>query len=223
MTQEEIMNMLEKSYNDFLTDIGKVDKCLAIDKEDLNNLQGLPKELISFWKKYGICSYAKGLWWHTNPRDFDEVVEEWLRDTKYWEPKTNRYHVIGRNAYGDLRLWGEKTGDNLEIEPLSGRIIHTHSDEKYILNSESYKVVNAFVAGGYDRSYYDRYNLFDRIHKKLGTLKYNEMYTAVPMPLFSGGITLKNAQKEDLFVQLSLIKQFIGEPEIIDFSKLSLP
>jgi hypothetical protein len=46
------------------------------------------------------------------------------------------------------------------------------------------------------------------------------MYTAVPMPMFSGGISVDNAQKEDLFIQLSILRQAIDEVEIIDFEQM---
>jgi hypothetical protein len=217
-----ILERLEEWYAELLTEFTK-GTCIAVDEKIEKDLQGLPEELIYIWKKYGICSYSDGIWWHTNPRDFDEVVEEWLIGTKYWEPETNPYHVIGRTAYGKLYLWGEKTGDDLTIDTLSGLIYHTGDTVNYVEKGEAWKPIAAFLGGPPDRDYYDKEDnkdkpMFDRIHKKLGTLKYNEMYTAVPAPIFSGGISVKNAQKEDLYIQLSILRQMIDEPEIIDFS-----
>jgi hypothetical protein len=224
MISNEIVEKLEDWYEGLIEDVGKADDCIQVDEKVKQDLQGLPEELVYIWEKYGICSYAKGLWWHTNPRDFDEVVEEWLVGTPYWEPEINPYHVIGRTAYGKLYLWGEKTGQNLEIDPLMGVIFHSSSDEKYISRGEAWNPITTFIGGGKKDDYDEEDNndkpLFDRIHKKLGTLKYNEMYTAVPMPMFSGGISVDNAQKEDLFIQLSILRQAIDEVEIIDFEQM---
>jgi len=224
MISNEIVEKLEDWYEGLIEDVGKADDCIQVDEKVKQDLQGLPEELVYIWEKYGICSYAKGLWWHTNPRDFDEVVEEWLVGTPYWEPEINPYHVIGRTAYGKLYLWGEKTGQNLEIDPLWGIVYHSTSDEKYIKDNKRHAIVTSFIGGGkketYDKEDNNDKPLFDRIHKKLGTLKYNEMYTAVPMPMFSGGISVDNAQKEDLFIQLSILRQAIDEVEIIDFEQM---
>jgi hypothetical protein len=223
MLDKKIIDRLEEWNTHFLTKYSKDSgSCIEVTPKIERDLQGLPEELIYIWKKHGICSYENGLWRHTNPREFDGVVEEWLKDTPYWTPDTNRYHVIGRTAYGKLYLWGEKTGQNIEIDPLMGIIYHSESDEKYISKGEACIPVATFIAGASSKDRYDKTDdndkpLFKRIHKKLGTLQSHEMYTAVPMPAFSGGISLKNAQKEDLFIQLSLILQTIEEPEIIDF------
>jgi len=227
MISNDIVEKLEEWYEYFLTEFDKDEKsCIVVDEKVKQDLQGVPEELIYIWEKYGICSYAKGLWWHTNPRDYDEVVEEWLIGTPYWEPETNPYHVIGRTAYGSLYLWGEKTGRNLKIDPLMGIIFHSESDEKYISKGEAWIPIATFIGAGEKETYDVEDNndkpLFDRIHKKLGTLKYNEMYTAVPMPMFSGGISVDNAQKEDLFIQLSILRQAIDEVEIIDFEQMGV-
>jgi len=227
MISNEIIEKLEEEYDYFIKEKLSIDEksCIKVNEKIQKNLQGLPEELVYAWQKYGICSYGKGLWWHTNPKDFDEVVEEWLIDTPYWEPETNRYHVIGRTAYGKLYLWGEKTGQNIEIDPLSGLIFHSESEEKYISEGDAWIPVTSALWGGKKESYDETDNndkpLFDRIHKKLGTLKYDEMYTAVPMPMFSGGISVDNAQKEDLFIQLSLLRQ-AQEIEIVDFEKMGV-
>jgi hypothetical protein len=213
---------LDESYEGFLTEFKKDENCIKIDDKVEADLQGVPEELIYIWKKHGICSYDDGLWWHTNPRDFDEIAQEWLEGTKYWQPETNPCHVIGRSAFGKLYLWSEKTGSSLMIDPLMGAVYHLGSEDKeYIDEGKTWVAVSGFLTP-MDQNTFDYKDnkgkpLFERVHKKLGTLKYNEMYTAVPAPIFSGGISVKNAQKEDLFIQMSILRQLIDEPKIIDF------
>ena len=213
---------LDEAYEHFLTKMTRDDGCINVDEKVEADLRGLPEALIYVWKKHGICSYNNGLWWHTNPRDFDATVEEWLKGTKYWEPESNPCHVIGRTAFGKLYLWCEKTGKSLMIDPLMGAVFHLGSEDvEYIARGEAWIPIGSFIAAAkqdeFDEEDKNDKPLFDRIHKKLGTLNYNEMSTAVPPPVFSGGISVKNAAKEDLFIQLSILRQMIDEPEIIDF------
>ncbi len=110
---------------------------------------GLPKELIYIWQKYGICGYGQGLWWHTNPADYEDIVKIWLEGTEFWQPDTNPYFVIGRTAFGDLQLWGKRSGQNLTIDPLLGLLFPTPSQEdKYIKTNNTQSLVCTFVGGG---------------------------------------------------------------------------
>ena len=42
-------------------------------------------------------------------------LDKYLDNTLF--PDIDNYHVIARNAWGKLYLWGEKTGDSLYITP----------------------------------------------------------------------------------------------------------
>ena len=210
---------LEDWYEGLLEDVGLAQNCKSIDTGIEQQLQSLPAELIYIWKKYGLCSYGEGIWWHTNPRDFDDIVEIWLKGTKYWEPETNRYHVVGRTAFGELYLWGEKSGRNIKINPLDGMIFPVPSYEEDISNGDAGYLACIFIGGG-NKEDFDTYDqnskhIFDRALKKLGPLKWNEMYAPVPLPMLSGGITIENVEKVEMFTQLSLLREFIDQPEIM--------
>ncbi len=216
-----LMNIdrLEEWYEGLLEDVGKADNCVKVNKDIEQQLTGIPEALLYIWKKYGICSYGEGIWWHTNPRDFDDIVEMWLKGTDYWEPETNKYHVIGRTAFGELELWGEKSGRNLTINTLNGMIFPRPPYEKEIINGGANALIYSFI-GGIDKDECDTYDqsskhIFDRALKKLGLLKWDEMYTAVPMPIYSGGLTIENVQKEELFTQLALLRESIKAPKIM--------
>ncbi len=213
---------LDVYYNSLLSEFPK-GECQTLSERAPLRLQamGLPNELIYIWKKYGICGYGQGLWWHTNPADYEDIVKMWLEGTEFWQPDTNPYYVIGRTAFGKLKLWGKRSGRNLTINPLLGLLLPTPSQEdKYIKTNNTQSPVCTFVGAvqkrGIDaRDTNDKF-LFDRALKKLGKLHYNEMYAPVPAPIFSGGMTIDNIQKVEIFTQLALLRDMIDEPEIME-------
>lgn len=56
-----------------------------------------------------------------NPQEHEGVVASWLEGTFLEERDT--YHLIARSAFGDLYLWGEKTGFSLKITSILSRCI----------------------------------------------------------------------------------------------------
>ena len=166
MSNKEII----EAYEYFLTNLEKDNVCKSLSNDLMTQLAELPEELKYIWEKNGFCSYGKGLWWLTNPRDFDDIVEIWLKGTEYWEPEKNRYHVIGRTAFGELYLWGEKSGRNIKINTLDGMIFPTPSYETDINNGDAGDLVCIFIGGGnkndYDTYDQDSKHIFDRALKK---------------------------------------------------------
>jgi len=49
----------------------------------------------------------------TDPDDYAEALNTWLHGTEFHGK--DHYYVIGRTAFGNLTLWGTKTGTSLTI------------------------------------------------------------------------------------------------------------
>lgn len=138
-------------YYEFLLSKYRKGMCQTLSENAPHRLKamGIPDELIYIWQTYGICGYGQGLWWHTNPADYEDIVKIWLQGTEFWQPDINPYYVIGRTAFGELELWGKRSGLNLTINPLLGMLFPTPSDEdKYIKANEAWIPVTTFVGGG---------------------------------------------------------------------------
>lgn len=220
---EKLVNKekIDKAY-EYLIKYAPKGECRSLSERAPHRLRamGFPEELIYFWQQHGFCSYGDGLWWHTNPAEYHEVVELWLRGTKFWQPKTNPYYVIGRSAFGHLELWGKNTGNDLGINTLDGRII---KEDSFINRYPIDAICSTFIKGGAS-DYYDIKDsngtpLFQRALQKLGPLQWHEMYAPVPAPIFSGGLTIDNVQKVELLTQQALLREMVGELQIIEFNQ----
>lgn len=84
-------------------------------KSKLENYRAkVPDRLLEYWQAYGFAGYGGGLFWMTDPDDYSEVLNAWLYATEFYG--TDNYYVIDRSAFGDLTLWGTKTGPSLTID-----------------------------------------------------------------------------------------------------------
>ncbi|WP_017703740.1 GAD-like domain-containing protein, partial [Pseudomonas syringae] len=43
----------------------------------------LPDQLLDYWADHGWSGYAEGLFWTVNPQDYEEILDQWLSDTKF--------------------------------------------------------------------------------------------------------------------------------------------
>jgi hypothetical protein len=173
----------------------------------------LPNQLLEYWNEHGWCGYADGIFWLVNPQEYEGVVESWLEGTKF--EKFDNYHLIARGAFGDLYLWGEKTGASLKITSILSRYT-THTS--IYTGDEMDKGLRSFILSrNVDSNDYG--DLFKPAKKKLGTLRHDEMYGFVPALMFGGPDTLDHLEKVKAVEHLTLLSQ-IAELQPYSFSDL---
>lgn len=83
----------------------------------------VPDKLLEYWRAYGFAGYGKGIFWTTDPDDYAEALNAWLYGTEFYGK--DHYYVIGRSAFGNLTLWGTRTGRSLTINCASAMIFPT--------------------------------------------------------------------------------------------------
>lgn len=184
--------------------------CSPADQDTLTRYQGiLPDRLLSYWKEFGFCGYGEGLFWLVNPTDYEELVELWLKDTPLWGREN--YYVIARTAFGDLYIWGDKSGKTTVITPYEHSIMPNDMPKEPLTKEEKERKLGIFIscrnkksADAYDK---DEKLLFKKALKKLGTLEHDEMYAFVPALALGGIADIKNVKKVKLQEQLSILAQ----------------
>ncbi|MDB5995383.1 MAG: glutamyl-tRNA amidotransferase [Pseudomonas sp.] len=173
----------------------------------------LPNLLLKYWAEHGWCGYGDGIFWIVNPQEYEGVVASWIGGTKFEERDT--YHLIARSAFGDLYLWGEKTGFSLKITSCNSKCF---VQEFEITSDEMDRELQNFLLST-EVEYNDFDDLFKPARKKLGTLRHDEMYGFVPALMFSGPDTLDHLEKVSAVEHLILLSQ-IAELQPYSFSDL---
>jgi hypothetical protein len=119
------------------------------------------------------------------------------------------------SAFGDLYLWGEKTGSSLKIISVLSRCV---IDNFEIAREEMDRELQNFLLST-EVEYNDFDDLFQPAKKKLGTLRHDEMYGFVPALMFGGPDTLDHLEKVKAVEHLTLLSQ-IAELQPYSFSDL---
>ncbi|WP_442112221.1 GAD-like domain-containing protein [Pseudomonas sp. NUPR-001] len=161
----------------------------------------LPNKLLEYWAEHGWCGYGEGIFWIVNPQEYDGVVASWIEGTSFEERDT--YHLIARSAFGDLYLWGEKTGFSLKITSCISRCV-IHDFE--ITSEEMDRELQNFLLST-EVEYNDFDDLFKPTKKKLGTLRHDEMYGFVPALMLGGSASLDHVEKLKAVEHLILLSQ----------------
>ncbi|WP_236800058.1 GAD-like domain-containing protein [Aliivibrio fischeri] len=97
---------MNDEYLEFvLSKFGVPTDVLAATSEQVESYRGiLTDRLLEYWQQLGFSGFKEGLFWITNPSDFEDVLESFLEGTEFAD--YDNYHVIARSAYGELFLWG---------------------------------------------------------------------------------------------------------------------
>ncbi|MGP5010219.1 GAD-like domain-containing protein [Psychrobacter glacincola] len=213
--------IIDEDFDLFMEDFGQPDWQQPVAQAIFNRYRGrLPDKLLFYWERLGFCRFKKGLFWIVNPADYEEDLTTWLGDEVM---RQDNYYVIARSGFGELYVWGEKSGFTFEITPTLGWIYQKKGNAKEIAYGKSNQELAMFF-GFKQIKYTDMEDnngkpLFDRCVKKFGALDYDEMFGFVPALVISDNASIKNVDKMNIFVHLNLLPDLI-EIQYIDFKKL---
>ena len=205
---------MDKVFSRFLEKFGGAIDRREVPLSSIDRYQGkLPKLLLEYWAEHGWCGYGGGIFWIVNPQEYEGVVASWIEGTRFEEVDT--YHLIARSAFGDLYLWGEKTGFSLKITSIISRcVIHNFEPTPEQMDR---KLQDFLLSTDVDSNDYG--DLFKPAKKKLGTLRHDEMYGFVPALMLGGPDTLDHLEKVKAVEHLTLLSQ-IAELQPYSFSDL---
>ena len=205
---------MDKVFPRFVEKFGGAIDSREVPPSSINRYQGkLPKLLLEYWADHGWCGYGDGIFWIVNPQEYEGVVASWIEGTKLQERDT--YHLIARSAFGDLYLFGEKTGFSLKISSVLSRYVINNLDfrtEEMDRHLQGFLLTREVDANNYG-------DLFKPAKQKLGTLRNNEMYGFVPALMLGGPDTLDHLEKVKAVEHLTLLSQ-IAELQPYSFSDL---
>ena len=93
----------DEDFANFLTKFGQPFAAKAADEAVLQKYRSiLPDQLLTYWRQYGFCGFADGLFWITNPDDYEDILPDWLPEA---EQARHKHYVIARTGWGELLVW----------------------------------------------------------------------------------------------------------------------
>ncbi|MBN3495699.1 GAD-like domain-containing protein [Vibrio neptunius] len=205
----------------FLSKFGIPTEVVVATSEQIERYRGiLPDRLLEYWQQMGFSGFQDGLFWITNPAEFEDVLESFLKDTEFAD--YDDYHVIARNAYGDLYLWGERTGESLEILPALNWIIIGEGDENQISQGSENAVIGRFFGfQEVDDVDMDTESipLFPSVLKTYGPVGKDEVMVFTPYLFMGGKKSVDAMAKKNLQVFLHIMAD-LGGAEVIDMAAM---
>lgn len=201
--------MRDEYFEIFIDEFGEATRRIDIPEDAvLKWREKLPDQLLYYWKEEGWCAYANGLFWIVNPDDYEEVVYEWVNDTGL--EKIDAFHVIGRTAFGDLYVCGERTGVSMTISCSINAIFALPKDLQPKNKEDRDWSVRSFLglsASECDLEDESGIQLFERAVKKYGPLEPDEVFGFEPAIVLGGRMRLENLVKLKLDVHLTILRQ----------------
>ena len=140
-----------------------------------------PKNIIDIWQSEGFCQFMQGLYYFTNPDDWQAVVDAWLKGTDF--EKMGRFYAITRTGFGVLQVYHPETGTGIEIDIIkniiSGSIKNRITEREREISGGTYLTLgdlerSAFVIGESEEL------IFKLAVKKLGALGEYDMFAFNP-------------------------------------------
>jgi hypothetical protein len=175
----------------------------------------VPDRLLQYWAAYGFAGYGDGLFWLTDPGEYSAVLDAWLEGTSFHGQ--DQYYVIGRSAFGELIVWGTRTGPCMKIV-CAWAMIFPRAAPPQLPPSEADFLIGSWISGiekeDLDETDEDDEPLFDRAVRLLGPLASNEMYGFVPALRMGGPCRIDHLQKVATVEHLVLLAK-LGKPEVM--------
>ncbi|WP_415674755.1 GAD-like domain-containing protein, partial [Vibrio neptunius] len=205
----------------FLSKFGSPTEVVVATSEQIERYRGiLPDKLLEYWQQMGFSGFQDGLFWITNPAEFEDVLESFLKGTEFAD--YDNYHVIARNCYGQLFLWGERTGASLDIAPHLNWILTDQGNESEIAKGEANSAIQSFF--GFQNLEYIDLNasskpLFPSVLKTYGPVGKDEVMVFTPYLFMGGKKSVDAMAKENLQVFLHIMAD-LGGAEIIDMAAM---
>ncbi|HEL5052451.1 TPA: DUF1851 domain-containing protein [Stenotrophomonas maltophilia] len=218
-----MIKMVDSSFEYFYAKkgFGPAVEIRSVPPSKLQHYRGkVPDKLLEYWQAYGFAGYGGGRFWMTDPDEYAEALHAWLYGTEFYGK--DHYYVIGRTAFGDLTLWGTKTGRSLTINCPWAMIFPTDKSRWMKEGKEDF-LISAWVAfmtfDDMDETDDNDALLFDRAVKQLGPLAHDEMYGFVPALALGGPCRLDHLQKVKAAEHLLFLAQLGERRAMVDIVK----
>ncbi|MBE9578308.1 T6SS immunity protein Tdi1 domain-containing protein [Moraxella sp. K1664] len=184
-----------------------------------------PRPLWYLWEQIGFACFDDGGFWLVNPDDYADLLDEILKPTPFYAH--DDWYVLGRTAFGTLKVMGRQTKSSLTIYIDDMQIFPRILDNRQLTQRQH--AIGLTVAAGvveykgeksYDLTDIHHTPLFNRCLASYGKLKEDEIYTFVPAIALGGKQLLQNVQKVNIFEHINFITQLEPFEIMMDINRV---
>lgn len=206
----------DEAFEVFIEEFGEAIHRQEVPAEVIERFRGrLPDRLLGYWQHEGWCGYADGRFWTVNPEDYADLLEFWLEGSGL--ERIDAFHVVARTAFGKLYLWGERSGQSMDISCPLGAIVTLARDLRVKTVRERYVAAGDLYAGASlthcDFASDDEGYLFEPAFRTLGRLEPDEIYGFEPALVAGGKAVLANLHRLKLHQHLLILRQ-LAQPTL---------
>ncbi|UZA37679.1 T6SS immunity protein Tdi1 domain-containing protein [Moraxella bovis] len=184
-----------------------------------------PRPLWYLWEQIGFACFDDGGFWLVNPDDYADLLDEILKPTPFYAH--DDWYVLGRTAFGTLKVMGRQTKSSLTIYIDDMQIFPRILDNRQLTQRQhaigltvAVSVVEYDGEKSYDLTDIHDTPLFNRCLASYGKLKEDEMYAFVPAIALGGKQLLQNVQKVNIFEYINFITQLEPFEIMMDINRV---
>ena len=198
---QENLEYIESTYTDFT--IGdKPDTAFIAQHRSV-----LPETLFYIWDKIGFAAFEQGSYHFVNPMDYADILAQCLEGTDL--AAVDDFLVVGRNAFGELKVLGTHTKSRLTIDTEYLRIfpsIDRREKDDFVIAIDFFTQLNSFDSDREDNASFIKQLAY--CQQQFGPLQSHEVYGLAPHPALGGGEpSLKHRFKTDVIPYLTMVSQ----------------
>ena len=213
---QENLEYIESTYTDFT--IGdKPDTAFIAQHRSV-----LPETLFYIWDKIGFAAFEQGSYHFVNPMDYADILAQCLEGTDL--AAVDDFLVVGRNAFGELKVLGTHTKSRLTIDTEYLRIfpsIDRREKDDFVIAIDFFTQLNSFDSDRENNASFIKQLAY--CQQQFGPLQSHEVYGLAPHPALGGGEpSLKHRFKTDVIPYLTMVSQldqFEVMMDIVQYAK----
>jgi len=189
--------MNKELIDNFIKEYTPGENLIKPDEEILKfSKKMLPPEILYLWENYGFGEYANGLLKVVDPRDYMNSLYTWLGDVDY-----NKIPIVV-SAFGDIFYYRKSEDNENDVSLLD---IHYRKIDVCAWSYQDF--FKNYIINKNVRKNVLREDLYNESIKKIGNLKYNEIFFFVPALVIGGAEKIEYVKKGDANVHHQVLFQ----------------